>query len=173
MACCTLANLAEMAENMDRIADATAIPNLVSALWNPDEELKRESARCLGNLAANIEFGDLILREGALAYLIPMLRSSDNMTQVCGGVCGGGCWGEGGCWGVMFSPLFAALPSASNTPPPPHQPLTTPPSPPLTPDTHNNSAWRAWPSATSPPTSAIRATCSTVDYSTPSCRNPP
>jgi hypothetical protein len=35
----------------------------------------------LGNLAANIELGDVILREGALPYLIPMLRSSDPLTQ--------------------------------------------------------------------------------------------
>ena len=44
----------------------------------------RESARCLGNLAANIEFGDVILREGALPYLIPMIRSADYLTQRMG-----------------------------------------------------------------------------------------
>ena len=64
MACCTLANLAEMSENFDRIADASAISNLVSVLGDPNEELRREAARALGNLAANIEFGDVILREG-------------------------------------------------------------------------------------------------------------
>ena len=70
-----------MSENFDRIADANAIPNLISVLSDPNEDLRKEGARALGNLAANIEFGDVILREGALPYLIPMLRSSDNVTQ--------------------------------------------------------------------------------------------
>ena len=52
---------AEMAENFDRIADANAIPNLVGILSDPVEDLRREGARALGNLAANIEFGDMIL----------------------------------------------------------------------------------------------------------------
>ena len=81
LACCALANLAEMAENFDRIADANAIPSLVSTLSDQNDELRREAARALGNLAANIEFGDLILREGALPYLVPMLRSADQLTQ--------------------------------------------------------------------------------------------
>ena len=81
LACCALANLAEMSENFDRIADANAIPNLISVLSNPNEDLRKDAARALGNLAANIEFGDVILREGALPYLIPMLRSSDSVTQ--------------------------------------------------------------------------------------------
>lgn len=50
-------------------------------------KLKREAARALGNLAANIEFGDLIIREGALVHLVPMLRSSDNLTQRMGAFC--------------------------------------------------------------------------------------
>jgi hypothetical protein len=91
-----------MVENMDRIVDAEAIPALVSVLGklclslmillpvqftvkfylaHPNDELKRESARALGNLAANIEFGDMILREDALPYLLPMLRSEDTLCQ--------------------------------------------------------------------------------------------
>jgi hypothetical protein len=84
MACSTLANLAELPENMDRIVDSNAIPFLVGVLADPSEELKREAARALGNLASNIEFGDMILREGALPYLVPMLRSPDNLTQRMG-----------------------------------------------------------------------------------------
>jgi hypothetical protein len=81
LACCTIANLAEMVENLDLIADSAAIPNLVSVLTSPSDELKRESARALGNLSANIELGDVILREGAMPFLIPMLRSADPLTQ--------------------------------------------------------------------------------------------
>ena len=87
MALTALANIAEMPENLDRIVDTNAIPFLVSAISEPHEELKREAARALGNLAANIEFGDLILREGALQYLVPMLRSSDHLTQRMGAFC--------------------------------------------------------------------------------------
>ena len=86
LACATIANLAEMAVNFDNISESTAIPNLVSTLQSPNEEVKRESARALGNLAANIELGDVILREGALPFLIPMLRSSDNLTQRMAGM---------------------------------------------------------------------------------------
>lgn len=53
----------------------------MSVLNSPSENVKKEAARALGNLAANIELGDIILRDGALPYLIPMLRSSDNITQ--------------------------------------------------------------------------------------------
>jgi hypothetical protein len=45
LACATVANLAEMAVNMDIIAESTAIPNLVAALQSPNEAVKRESAR--------------------------------------------------------------------------------------------------------------------------------
>jgi hypothetical protein len=84
MSLIALANIAEMPENLDRIVDTNAIPFLVGAIAEPFDEVKREAARCLGNLAVNIEFGDLILREGALPFLVPMLRSADNLTQRMG-----------------------------------------------------------------------------------------
>jgi hypothetical protein len=52
------------------------------ALQSANEAVKREAARGLGNLAANIELGDVILREGALPYLIPMLRSSGTILHI-------------------------------------------------------------------------------------------
>ena len=72
-------NLAEIAENVDRITDPAAIPNRVAVLATLNEEVYAH-----GNLAANIEFGDLILREGALRNLIPMLRSADPVAQRIG-----------------------------------------------------------------------------------------
>lgn len=73
-----------MVENFDRIFDSAAIPPLIKSLDEPSEELKREAARALGNLAANIELGDVILREGALPLLLPMLRSDDVHAQRMG-----------------------------------------------------------------------------------------
>ena len=58
---------------------AAAIPNLVAVLTTPNEEVQREAARALGNLAANIEFGDLILREGALRNLISHVEISGSI----------------------------------------------------------------------------------------------
>lgn len=84
LACCTIANLSEMAENMDLIVDGQAIPRLVGMLKNPSEELKKEAARALGNLSSNIEYGDMILREGPMPYLIAMLRSTDSSCQRMG-----------------------------------------------------------------------------------------
>jgi hypothetical protein len=40
----------------------------------------------LDNLAANTEFGDLIIREGELVHLVPVL-SSDNLPQRMGAFC--------------------------------------------------------------------------------------
>ena len=87
MAITALANIAEVPENLDRIVDTNAILFLVAALGEPHIDIKRESARALGNLAVNIEFGDMILREGALSHLIPMLRSADSATQRMGAFC--------------------------------------------------------------------------------------
>lgn len=87
MAITALANIAEVPENLDRIVDTNAILFLVAALGEPHIDIKRESARALGNLAVNIEFGDMILREGALGHLIPMLRSADSATQRMGAFC--------------------------------------------------------------------------------------
>lgn len=41
----------------------------------------REAARALGNLAANLEHGDAILREGALKIFMALIRSEDHPVQ--------------------------------------------------------------------------------------------
>jgi hypothetical protein len=50
-----LANLSEEVENMDKMVDANALPPLLLALSQSSPIVQREAARCLGNLAANIE----------------------------------------------------------------------------------------------------------------------
>lgn len=84
LACCTIANLAEIVENFDRIYDAAASPALVKALAEGNDEVKREAARAIGNLAANIELADEFLREGAISHLLPMIRSDETLTQRMG-----------------------------------------------------------------------------------------
>lgn len=43
--------------------------------------VSREAARALGNLAANLEHGDTILKEGALKILMKLIRSEDYYVQ--------------------------------------------------------------------------------------------
>lgn len=43
--------------------------------------MSREAARALGNLAANLEHGDSILKEGALTILMGLIRSEDHPVQ--------------------------------------------------------------------------------------------
>ena len=40
-----------------------------------------QAARALGNLCANLEYGDVILRAGALPSLMTLLRSEDQSVQ--------------------------------------------------------------------------------------------
>lgn len=43
--------------------------------------MSREAARALGNLAANIEHGNSILKEGALNLFMALIRSDDHGVQ--------------------------------------------------------------------------------------------
>lgn len=43
--------------------------------------VSRETARALGNLAANLEHGDAILKEGALMIFMTLIRSEDHPVQ--------------------------------------------------------------------------------------------
>ena len=54
----------------------TSHPPLLQALAESVQEVQREAARALGNLAANIVYGDMILRAGAQPHLLTLLRSS-------------------------------------------------------------------------------------------------
>ena len=69
LACCGIANLAEIIENMPLIVDSNAIPLLVDALAAQGSSIQREAARSLGNLAANIDNGALIMKCDALNKL--------------------------------------------------------------------------------------------------------
>lgn len=82
MGCCCLANLCEAVENMNIVMDHNPIPALMDVL-SADLPLfvQCETARCLGNLAANVEYGDEILRAGAQKYLLTMLRSENERCQ--------------------------------------------------------------------------------------------
>ena len=62
LACCTIANLAEIVENFDRIYDADAAGPLVKALAEGTDETRREAARAIGNLSANIELVCYLMR---------------------------------------------------------------------------------------------------------------
>jgi HEAT repeat protein len=81
LACCTVANLAEDAENMDKIVDANAIPPLMMTLAQGSPIVQREACRALGNLSANIEYGDMVLRAGAQPPLLILLRADDVVCQ--------------------------------------------------------------------------------------------
>lgn len=81
MACCTLANISEVVENLERIVNAHALPKLIDAMLIGNAMIQRDAARALGNLAANIEYGDMILKGGALAKLISGLKSDEMETQ--------------------------------------------------------------------------------------------
>lgn len=43
--------------------------------------MSREAARALGNLAANLEHGDAIMKEGALNIFMALIRSEDHPVQ--------------------------------------------------------------------------------------------
>lgn len=43
--------------------------------------MSREAARALGNLSANLEHGDSILKEGALKIFMALIRSEDHPVQ--------------------------------------------------------------------------------------------
>lgn len=82
MACCTLANLCEAIETMSAVMDHNPIPALVDVLVSePAPCVQCEAARCLGTLAANVEYGDEILRADAHKYLLILLRSEDERCQ--------------------------------------------------------------------------------------------
>ena len=81
LACAALANLAEEADNFELLVDAGAIPQLMCAIttkhasYHQTCQVKREACRCLGNLAASISIGELILAEGAQAVFVDLLQS--------------------------------------------------------------------------------------------------
>lgn len=51
------------------------------ALGSSSPLVSREAARALGNLAANLEHGDAILKEGALNIFMALIRSEDHPVQ--------------------------------------------------------------------------------------------
>ncbi len=66
---------------MGAIVDSEPVKPLLEALETSPPLVQREAARALGNLSANIEYGDTILREGAQPHLIALLRSDDQHCQ--------------------------------------------------------------------------------------------
>ena len=74
-------HVAQVVENMGAIIDAEPVKPLLEALETSPPLVQREAARALGNLSANIEYGDTILREGAQPHLIALLRSDDQHCQ--------------------------------------------------------------------------------------------
>jgi HEAT repeat protein len=66
---------------MGAIVDAEPIAPLLEALETSPPLVQREAARALGNLSANIEYGDTILRAGVQPHLIALLRSDDQQCQ--------------------------------------------------------------------------------------------
>lgn len=54
---------------------------LKKALGSSSALVSREAARALGNLAANLEHGDAILKEGALNIFMALIRSDDHPVQ--------------------------------------------------------------------------------------------
>ena len=66
---------------MDKIVDGNGIPPLMQALAESVQEVQREAARALGNLAANIVYGDMILRAGAQPHLLTLMRSENELCQ--------------------------------------------------------------------------------------------
>ena len=74
-------------------------PTWTKALGSSSALVSREAARALGNLAANLEHGDAILKEGALNIFMALIRSEDHPVQrmAAMALCNlssnvGGCW---------------------------------------------------------------------------------
>jgi hypothetical protein len=87
VACCTLANISEVVENLDRIVAANAIPALVEALKLTVPAVQRDACRGLANLACNIEYGDMILKAGALSRLVGAVKADNHEAQRMAAMC--------------------------------------------------------------------------------------
>ncbi|KAL3789563.1 hypothetical protein ACHAWO_009126 [Cyclotella atomus] len=70
LACCAVANLVEASSNMQPSINHGCVPLLVDALASNSENVQREAARSIGNLAVNIDHSDEILRH---AMVVPRL----------------------------------------------------------------------------------------------------
>eukprot|EP00957_Ditylum_brightwellii_P168494 12825766-Ditylum_brightwellii.AAC.1 len=77
LACCAVANLTEVVDNLSPITEMNAIPLLIQALENESPDVQREAARALGNLAANLEYGRTIVKHDILPRLIASLCNID------------------------------------------------------------------------------------------------
>ncbi len=75
LACCTIANLVEIASIMPLVVQDGYIPQLVGALDCSSESIQQESARALGNLAVNIDYCDLVIKHGAIKGLVACFRN--------------------------------------------------------------------------------------------------
>lgn len=76
LACCTIANLIELECNMELAVYSGCIPILICALKSDFERVQSESARALGNLAANIDLCDLLLDHGVAQLLVACYRGN-------------------------------------------------------------------------------------------------
>jgi len=63
LACCALANITEAVDNMKIVVKAGVIISLAEALSIDSSQVKREAIRSLGNLAVNIDYGSMIIKE--------------------------------------------------------------------------------------------------------------
>ena len=75
LACCAVANLVEAAGNLPRVVDHGCVPLLAAALDSASEPIQREAAWALGNLAVNLDYGDLVRRHGAARRLVACFRN--------------------------------------------------------------------------------------------------
>lgn len=75
MACCAVANLAEVASNMALVVNHGCVPLLISALDSNTESVQREASRAVGNLAVNMDYCDLVIKHGATTRLVTCFQS--------------------------------------------------------------------------------------------------